>query len=169
MAQPQMAQPQDITIAPEPPVGDDVDYCIRSYFDDLEPLFGAKLSLEEHPLADGLEPPDGVFLMARRSDSKGEGVPVGCGVLSTESEGVAYISRMWVHESARGQRLGRRILEALEDHARQFGFRKIHLYTHRNLTAAQGLYRRSGYREVEPFYENAPFADHFFEKDLEDD
>ena len=156
----------EIVIGPVPPTGNEVDYCIRSYFDDLEPLFGAQLTLEDYPLPEGSEPPTGVFLMARRLTDSGEDELVGCGVLSTLEDGVGYVSRMWVHQSARGQGLGRRILDSLEDHAIRFGHRRVRLYTHASLAQAQALYRRSGYREVEPFFEEAPFADVFFEKDF---
>lgn len=158
--------PAQIVIEAVEPVGDDVDYCIRSYYDDLEPLFEAALTLDEHPLPEGLEPPTGVFLMARRRTASGEDEPVGCGTLSTLADGVGYVSRMWVHESARGLGLGSRLVEELERHARDFGHHTVRLYTHRALSAAQALYRRNGYVDVEPFFEGAPFADHFFEKRL---
>jgi len=129
------------------------------------------LTLEEYQPPEGPDPPRGVFLMARRgvgSDGdESSGEPVGCGTLSTLEAGVGYISRMWVHESARGQGLGGRLLGELECYAREFGHHTIRLYTHRNLAAAQNLYRRKGYVEVELFFENAPFADHFFEKRLD--
>lgn len=156
----------EIVIEAVEPVGDDVDYCIRSYYDDLEPLFEATLTLEEHPLPKGLEPPTGVFLMARRRSESGEDEPVGCGTLSTLEDGVGYVSRMWVHESARGLGLGSRILAELEGYAREFGHRIVRLFTQRSLTAAQQLYRRRGYVEVEPFFEETLFADHYFEKTL---
>ncbi len=73
---------------------------------------------------------------------------------------------MWVAPAARGQGVGRRLLEALEDHARQLGLAILHLETNRALHEAQALYRRHGYQEVAPF--NAePYAHHWFEKRLD--
>ena len=41
----------------------------------------------------------------------------------------------------------------------------MHLETNRALTEAIALYRSAGYREV-PAFNDEPFADHWFEKQL---
>jgi ribosomal protein S18 acetylase RimI-like enzyme len=70
---------------------------------------------------------------------------------------------MWVSAKARGLGVGRRVLEALEARARDFGLRTLRLETNRTLKEAQALYRSCGYREVEPFNDE-PYAHHWFEK-----
>lgn len=152
-----------ISIGPTDPTSADAEHCLRAYFADLAVLFEEDVALEDHDLGDPGEmtPPRGVFLVARLGDR-----PVGCGVLTTLEPGTGYIQRMWVDGSMRGRGLGSRILAQLEEHAREFGHRRIRLYTHRNLESARALYLRRGYVEVEPFFEEAPFADHFFEKAL---
>ena len=62
-----------------------------------------------------------------------------------------------------GSEFGRRILEALEARAREFGLRTLRLDTNRSLTEAQALYRKCGYVEVEPFNDER-YAHHWFEK-----
>ena len=107
------------------------------------------------PAAVELVPPRGVFLVARQAEK-----PVGCGALTTLSPGVGYLTRMWVAEAVRGVGLGRRLLAALEEWASRLGHDRVRLYTDRRLPEAQALYRRAGYQEVPPFFDDdAPFAD----------
>ena len=47
--------------------------------------------------------------------------------------------------------------------ARELGVRTLRLETNRTLKEAQALYRKCGYREVEPFNDE-PYARHWFEK-----
>jgi ribosomal protein S18 acetylase RimI-like enzyme len=70
-----------------------------------------------------------------------------------------------VSESARGLGLGRRLLEELEARAIESGAPMARLETNRHLIEAIGLYRSAGYREV-PAFNDEPFADHWFEKEL---
>jgi len=72
---------------------------------------------------------------------------------------------MWVSSSARGLGIGRRLLAELEGRAASSGARIAHLETNRALVEAIALYRSAGYREV-PAFNDEPFADHWFEKEL---
>lgn len=94
-----------------------------------------------------------------------DGEPVACGAIKPISPGIGSIKRMWVAGSARGHELGRRMLAALEDQARELGLMTLRLETNRALTEAIRLYRSAGYTEVAPFNSD-PYADHWFEKRL---
>jgi ribosomal protein S18 acetylase RimI-like enzyme len=72
---------------------------------------------------------------------------------------------MWVAPTARGLGVGRRILGALEEHARRHEVRVVHLETNKSLREAMSLYRSAGYVEVERFNDE-PYAHHWFEKRL---
>jgi ribosomal protein S18 acetylase RimI-like enzyme len=73
---------------------------------------------------------------------------------------------MWMHASARGLGLGRRLLVEAEALARQRGAAAMRLETNRSLTEAIALYRSAGFAEVPPF--NAePHAHHWFRKELD--
>jgi DNA-binding MarR family transcriptional regulator/GNAT superfamily N-acetyltransferase len=109
---------------------------------------------------DDLVPPSGVLLLATL-----RGAPVGCAVARFHPDGTAHAKRMWIADEVRGLGLGRRILTSLEDVAREHGVRRVRLETHRSLHEAIGLYRTSGYREVERFNDEI-YGDFFFEKDL---
>lgn len=67
--------------------------------------------------------------------------------------------------SARGLGLGRRLLTELEGLAASRGARVARLDTHRALVEAMSLYRSAGYREI-PAFNDDPFSDHWFEKEL---
>ena len=90
---------------------------------------------------------------------------MGCGALKFHENTVGELKRMWVAPRARGLGLGRRLLLALENSAREAGITFLHLETNRSLIEAIELYRHSGYQEVEAFNDE-PYAHHWFEKRL---
>ena len=72
---------------------------------------------------------------------------------------------MWTAPAARGQGLAKRMLDRLEDMARQERFSRLLLDTNRALKEARELYRRRGFAEIAPYNDN-PYADFWFEKRL---
>jgi DNA-binding MarR family transcriptional regulator/GNAT superfamily N-acetyltransferase len=150
-----------ITIAVEEPSGRRAQDCIARYFADLDERFegGFNPGISNSATEKELTPPDGYLAIA---DLFGEAV--GCGALKCHPD-YGEIKRMWVSPSERGLGLGRKILQFLEDLARQRGLPLLRLETNKALIEAQGLYRNSGYREVDPF-NSEPYAHHWFEKKL---
>jgi len=134
--------------------------CMRAYFGELDRRFDAGFDPGRSlPAADAeLTPPSGLLLLATL-----HGDPVGIGAVKLG--GTAEIKRMWVAEPARGLGLGRRLLAELEAAAVASGARIARLETNRTLGEAIALYRSAGYREV-PAFNDEPYADHWFEKDL---
>jgi len=149
-----------VRIEPEMPDSADARWCLEAYFRELgrrfEAGFDPALSIPAN--ARELTPPAGVFIIARL-----DGQPVGCGALKAKDRKVGEVKRMWVSPAARGLGIGRRILEMLEQHAREFGLTTLRLETNRSLQEAQALYRRCGYVEVAAFNDE-PYAHHWFEK-----
>ena len=95
------------------------------------------------------------------------GEPVGRAALKLHGDHTpAEVKRMWVDESARGLGLGRRLLVAVEEHARHHHAPALRLETNASLNEAITLYRSAGYREV-PAFNDEPFADHWFYKRLD--
>jgi YbgC/YbaW family acyl-CoA thioester hydrolase len=79
------------------------------------------------------------------------GQPVATGRLLAHAPGVAKVGRMAVHRVLRGGHLGRDVLHALMDAARQRGDRELLLHAQRS---AVGFYTRQGLRpRGEPFVE----------------
>jgi DNA-binding MarR family transcriptional regulator/GNAT superfamily N-acetyltransferase len=149
-----------ITVAD--PTSQDARWCIEQYFTELDKRFETgfdhTLGISAH--AYELTPPSGLLLVARLREE-----PIGCGALKFHENTVVELKRMWVAPQARGLGLGRRLLEALENKAREAGMTIIHLETNRTLIEAIELYRHSGYKEVEAFNDE-PYAHHWFEKRL---
>ena len=75
---------------------------------------------------------------------------------------------MWVAPHARGLGIARRLLDTLEQRARQAGMRRVVLDTNKALVEAQAMYRKAGYRSTERYNDNS-YADFWFEKDLDAD
>jgi DNA-binding MarR family transcriptional regulator/GNAT superfamily N-acetyltransferase len=147
------------TVDPEHP---DARQCLRSYFAELErragvpfdPLIGS--TAEPHEL----RPPAGEIVVAYlRAEA------VACGAVKHFGGGVCDLKRMWVADAARGLGLGRRLLADLEGRAARAGAGTVRLETNATLVEAIALYRSAGYREV-PAFNDEPFADHWFEKQL---
>jgi DNA-binding MarR family transcriptional regulator/ribosomal protein S18 acetylase RimI-like enzyme len=107
-----------------------------------------------------LRPPHGLFLLVTLRAE-----PIGCGGLKLPPGEPAELKRMWLAESARGLGVGRRLLRELERRAAQHRARTIRRETNRSLTEALGLYRSSGYVDVERF-NDVPHAEHWLAKPL---
>lgn len=98
----------------------------------------------DHPeiavLSDG-----GVIFMAER-----DGEAVGCCSLMVMADGGFEVGKMAVSADAIGLGLGRRLLEACEDHARAVGAPRLYLETNSAQTHAIDLYRRFGFVDLPP-------------------
>ena len=144
------------------PTGPDARWCIEQYFAELNKRFEAgfdpTLGIPAH--AHELTSPNGLLLIAHLREE-----PIGCGAVKFHENAPGEIKRMWVAPQARGLGLGRRMLLALEDYAREAGVAVLHLETNRALIEAIQLYRDCGYQEVEAFNDE-PYAHHWFKKHL---
>ena len=137
--------------------------CLDRYCDELAARFPEGFDLESDgaPQLDDYVPPAGAFLVAQILDE-----PAGCGALRTFAPGIGEIRRMWVSPEVRGLGVGRRLLETLEQTARERRLRAVRLDTHSSLAEALQLYRSSGYREI-PRYNDNPYAHHWLQKSLD--
>ena len=73
------------------------------------------------------------------------------------------VKHLWLAPEGRGRGEGRRLLQELERRAVAFGAEEIVLDTNASLEAAGGLYRSSGYVDIEPYNAN-PNATHWYGK-----
>jgi len=151
-----------VEIKPVDPEHPDARYCLAEYVAELnrrssrgfDPTVGATVLPHE------VRPPAGEFFVAYLHAET-----IGCGAVKHHTGAPAEIKRMWIAPRARGLGLGRRLLEKLEGCARRSGARLARIETSAVLTEALALYRSSGWIEVPPFNDE-PFADHWFEKEL---
>ena len=147
-----MSKPE-ISIEPEDPRQADVRRIIAESGAYLQALYPSE---SNHVVdVDALAASDAVFLAARRN-----GELLGSIAFRIIAPGHAEIKRMFVRVEARGVGLGRRLLQALEDAARQQNIDRISLETGIRQPEAIGLYRASGYQDCPPFgtYQHDPLS-----------
>jgi DNA-binding MarR family transcriptional regulator/GNAT superfamily N-acetyltransferase len=151
-----------VQIAPVDPEHPDAQYCLAEYVAELNrrSTRGFDPSVGATALPHEVRPPAGHFFVAYL-----HGEPIGCGGVKHHANAPAEIKRMWIAPQARGLGLGRRLLETLEACAGEGGAEVAHIETSAVLTEALSLYRSTGWVEVAPFNDE-PFADHWFEKEL---
>ena len=151
-----------VQITPVDPEHPDAQYCLAEYVAELNrrSTRGFDPSVGATALPHEVRRPAGEFFVAYL-----QGEPIGCGAVKHHPNAPAEIKRMWIAARARGLGLGRRLLETLEACAKAGGARVAHIETSAVLTEALSLYRSTGWVEVPPFNDE-PFADHWFNKEL---
>lgn len=141
---------------------------LRAYTDDVASRYYGRpatedeidAALREDP-SDDLAPPSGLLLVARQADEV-----LGCAGLRLLPARIGELARVFVRPSARGQGLGRRLVLAIERHAREHNLTLLRLDTRADLVEARALYAALGYREV-PAFNSGPYAEHWFAKKLD--
>ncbi|MER7642427.1 GNAT family N-acetyltransferase [Streptomyces sp. NPDC126522] len=107
-----------------------------------------------------LTPPDGLLLVARY-----DGEAAGSAGVRLLGDGVAELTRVFVHEGMRGRGGAPRLVKAAEDAARARGAEVMILDTRTDLVEARTLYARLGYAETERHNDDR-YAEHWFRKSL---
>src|SRR5438270_3785393 len=135
---------------------------IDAFFGEIGPLYPGITDDNPGPSAtpDELSPPGGAFLVAYV-----EGDPVGCGGIKVLDDEAAELKRLYVTPAARKHGVARVLVNALEDAARQAGYRVVRLDTGNKQPAALQLFRSTGYQEIADYNGN-PHASYWFEKTL---
>ncbi|MGZ3274866.1 MAG: bifunctional helix-turn-helix transcriptional regulator/GNAT family N-acetyltransferase [Caulobacteraceae bacterium] len=78
-----------------------------------------------------------------------DGQRLGCVFLAKDDPETARLRLLLVEPSARGEGLGRKLVEAAVAFARRAGYREMVLWTHRELHAARRIYADIGFRKTE--------------------
>ncbi len=91
-------------------------------------------------------PPGGALLIAHVGDDV-----AGCVALRPLDASTGEMKRLYVRPAFQGMGLGRRLIEALIDSARQAGYRELRLDTLASMESAQALYRQLGFVEIAPY------------------
>ena len=89
-----------------------------------------------------------------------EGQPRAIASFKRTADSYVEIKRLYVPEKYRGRRLASRLMDALEEKARQEGFAESRLETGIHQAAAILLYEKRGYEKTEPFgsYKEDPLS-----------
>ena len=117
-------------------------HIIDSYFDPQ------KFAAELRGLPGEFAPPEGALLVAEVHGEIG-----GCVALRPLSEGACEMKRMYVSPGVQGMGVGMALGRAIIDEARRIGYALMMLDTGPAQHEAQSLYRKLGFRKVEPYYE----------------
>jgi GNAT superfamily N-acetyltransferase len=122
-----------------------LDLCFQGFEEELASLPGKYVA------------PDGRLYLAIV-----DGKPAGCIALRKLEDSICEMKRLYLNERARGQGLGRRLIETVIADAREIGYRKMRLDTYpAKMGKAVSLYEAYGFRPVEAYYPN-PHADTLF-------
>jgi putative acetyltransferase len=92
-------------------------------------------------------PPGGSLFLATHS-----GKAAGCVAFRSMSSDVCELKRMYVRPGFRGMGIGRRLIDALIQAARQSGYSLMRLETTTAAEGAVSLYRTVGFRPCQPYY-----------------
>lgn len=96
----------------------------------------------------------GALLIARSDTPTSESTKaIGCVALRRNTDTWCEMKRLYVAAEARGTGLGERLLEAILVRAKELGYRGIRLDTLADMRAAQQLYRKYGFVEIEGYYD----------------
>jgi GNAT superfamily N-acetyltransferase len=114
------------------------DLCFQSFEQELAELPGK------------YAPPQGRLLLAFY-----DGQLAGCVALRKIVEGVCEMKRLFVRPDFHGKGLGRGLIEQVVKEAREIGYQRMRLDTlPPRMNKAIALYRRLGFKEIEPYYDN---------------
>lgn len=141
--------------------GDDarLAVCQRAYFAEISDRFGVQFDPYAGESDDVADSQHWHVLVLNTSEA------IGCGSLRDLGGKVAEVKRVWVSQTERGKGVAHVIMNWLETKATDHSFTTIRLDTNNTLGEAQAMYSKRGYREIGRYNDN-PFADHFYEKQL---
>lgn len=114
-----------------------VDLCFQGFDEELSTLPGK------------YEPPSGGLLIAT-----GPAGAAGCVAMRQIDAQSCEMKRLYVRPQARGENLGRRLVEQILDEARCAGYARICLDTLPTMATAKSLYQSLGFLSIEPYVFN---------------
>jgi putative acetyltransferase len=107
-------------------------------------------------------PPNGRLLLAIDDDQL-----AGCIALRSLPDRACEMKRLYVRPAFRGRGLGQKLVATLVEEAKEIGYERMRLDTlPGKMDQALAMYRRFGFREIAPYYENPVVGATFMELSL---
>ena len=130
----------------------EIDLCFQNFEKELADLPG------------DYAPADGRLLLAYD-----DGVLVGCVALRKIGEDICEMKRLFLRDRFRGQGLGRSLIDAIINEAKQIGYKRMRLDTlPPKMDKAIALYKELGFKEIDPYYNNPVPGAMFMELSLDE-
>jgi ribosomal protein S18 acetylase RimI-like enzyme len=147
---------------------DDIETA-RKLFREYADALGIDLGFQDwerelRELPGAYAPPRGALFLAER-----DGASVGCVALRPLDPPICEMKRLYVRPEGRGSGLGRRLAEHVIEAGRRLGYARMRLDTLPSMSAAIGLYRELGFREISPYRFNPVPGALYLELDLRRD
>jgi putative acetyltransferase len=118
-------------------------------------------SEEQSTLPEPYTPPDGIIFLARVN-----GNLAGCIALRSINRQNGELKRLYVRSNYRGIGVGKQLVEALIQTAREAGYNNLYLDTLPSMLRAQKLYNKLGFETIEPYHSNYLPGTSFYVLDL---
>ena len=120
---------------------------------ETDPIFARSLAQQNYDeeilhLEEKYAPPKGQIYLVFV-----DGELAGCVGMKPSDDSHAELKRLYVRPAFRGRNLGETLTRRIMDDARKAGYRYLRLDTLPGLKSALKLYRRLGFREIDPYYD----------------
>ncbi len=89
-------------------------------------------------------PPTGSLLLATLNNQ-----PAGCIALKGHNATTGELKRLYVRSTFRGRKIGRQLVDAVIEKARDMGYQRLILDSHISMKSAHAIYEAAGFRKVE--------------------
>jgi GNAT superfamily N-acetyltransferase len=145
-------------VGPEPCTGDGPRWVMAQAESELVRRYGGLDESERAVVPEMFETPSGVFLVARAGRPLR---PVGGVGLRSAGPGTGEVKRLWVDPVWRGRGMGRSLMDAVEDAARELGFGVVELATGDRQSEAVALYVSAGWERLHHDADGSPLPSWF--------
>jgi RimJ/RimL family protein N-acetyltransferase len=124
----------------------------ENYKVDMVPSFGTPTEFVDRQLESyaSLKPPEGILLILEV-----DGETAGMGAITRFNDDICEVHRMYNRPQYRGRGYAQMILSRLLETGRELGYSTFRLTTPLFAYAAQHIYRKAGFQDVEDFREKA--------------